>query len=154
MRLILVIFLIFLATLAKTEETITDSDRFELWTGCESVGLDFILDTYKSSINITKEEIEPTVRSRLRGAYLYDNSSKNVELYVIVNVRGSSFSVEFDFRKPLHDYKYSKEYFYTTAWSTTISGTHSGDSGFIIQQVSRLTDLFIDDYIRVNSDHC
>ena len=106
-----------------------------------------------ADIGLTKEEITVAVRSRLRAAQLYKESHTLFRfLYVKVNVAKLAFTIDFSL------VKWAKDMFenegYTTTWTVDSFGTHGKNPSFILSLVSRHTDSFIDEYLRVNADAC
>ena len=143
---------LFLAPWAGAEE-VTRYDRFRLWDNCQPMELVVeSLDRDAAAIGLNQEAIATAVRSRLRGARLYDDSALSY-LYVNVNVIGSAYALNVEYNKVVNDLA-SGESFPATTWNIGSAGTHGRDSGFILSHVSRHTDKFIDSYLRVNEDAC
>ena len=133
----------------------TGVDRFRLWNECKPIFLLVEnLNDHAAKIGLTKELIETTVRSRLRAARIYKSTRSLPHVYVRVDVAGRAFSVELALSKIVTD-NASGELNYAKTWETGSIGTHGrGDAGFTLQAVSRHTDKFIDEYLRVNAEAC
>ena len=143
---------LFSASSASAGE-VNDDDRFKLWTNCLPVELLVeSLHQDAADIGLTEEEITVAVRSRLRAAQLYEDYSFHAVLYVNVEVVGHSFSIDFSLVKWARD-EFDNEGSART-WAVGSTGTHGKDPSFILSSVSRHTDSFIDEYLRVNADAC
>ena len=135
-------------------EEVTDRDRFKLWNNCEAIVLIVEdLNQDASDIGLTVGAIETTIRSRLRAARLYNEDSAT-PFYVKVHVVNIAFSINVGLNKWLYDDSVSKTRGLATTWSRTTTGTHGGNANYILSNVSILTDIFIDEYLRVNQDAC
>ncbi len=142
-------------------------DRFELWNACQPILL--IVEPIHDDavqIGLTYEAISTMVRSRLRAARLYrdlnvpfsDDGRLIPYLYVNVGAIGDAraigIHVRFAFKKHVSDPISGKDGIATT-WRKVREGiTTSPDADFILSAVSRLTDEFIDEYLRVNESAC
>ena len=147
---------------------VSDRDRFQLWAACASVRLlveDLTKDAAK--IGLHKKDIETAVRSRLRGARIYDDDalswlSKTSRVYVNVAVVGRAFNVNVDLLRSVEvllPYWHSPEGIgplvgYAATWSAGSTGTHSNHSSYILSSIALEIDNFIDEYLRVNADAC
>ncbi len=139
---------------AEDTSNLTSLDRFELWNECGPVGLLVEdLPDYAAEIGLTVERIETTVRSRLRAAKIYDESLDVPYLYVNVNVLNPAYGLGVEFNKLVTDYLTDKLGSAVT-WKIGSIGTHSQDAGYILQWVAELTDIFVDEYLRVNAEAC
>ena len=133
-------------------------DQFELWNGCLPVSLVVErLPERARKIGLRKEDIATAVRSRLRGARIYDESA-NPYLYVNVNVGGGAFSIAVHFERRTqvvlpHLVRSNPLSGYASTWRRGELGV-SGKPGFILSSVAQHTDKFIDEYLRVNADAC
>ena len=138
---------------ARSEDVTTKVDRFELWNECLPMKLtvEFLPDD-ASEIGLTRERISTAVRSRLRAARLYSASALPY-LYVNVNVVSSAFNISLEYKKLVSDIA-SRQTNAATTWSTSRTGTHGRDSGYILSFVSEHTDKFIDEYLSINEDAC
>lgn len=94
---------LFLAPSAQAEE-VTRLDRFQLWNNCQPMQLVVeSLHQDAADIGLTGEAIATAVRSRLRGARLYDDTAPQY-LYVNVNVVGQAFALNLAYNKMVPDY--------------------------------------------------
>ena len=132
---------------------VSESDRFYLWNECRPTSL-FVerLPDDATATGLTEEAIEIAVRSRLRAARLYSDSALSY-LYINVNVVGRAFGIGVEYNKYVRDLATKLERRATT-WDVGSTGTHGGDSNFILSGVTQHTDEFIDEYLRVNTDAC
>ena len=155
MRYLIVLLLSLLAMRPGVTEEVSVYDRFELWTDCEPLKLyvNFQKDD-ENEIDLTKEDIEIAVRSRLRSARMYTDELSSLHLAVNVNVVGLAFGIDIELYKIVSDFLYSKEILPARTWQSGITGTHSMNGNYILQTVSQDTDRFIDEYLRVNADSC
>ena len=145
-------------------ETVDDRDRFQLWNNCEPVRLiveDLPADAGK--IGLRREDIQTAVRSRLRSARIFTpNPFATQYLYVNVSVVGSAFGIgvrlkrHVQLMRPIWEQREGSGRLsgIATTWIKDGLGTHDGDSGFILSNVARYIDTFIDDYFKVNADAC
>ena len=133
--------------------------RFQLWHACQPI--DLLVespDDDEVKMGLTRESITTTVRSRLRAARLYRESTRpSPYLYVVINAlprdRGgdTAFSVRLEFRKHFFD-RISYRAGSASTWDTGAVGW--GDAAYILSGVSQLMDEFIDEYLRVNESAC
>ena len=154
---------LFLAAPASAEE-VSGVDRFMLWNACKPMPL--LVNPLRqdaADIGLAKDTIETTVRSRLRGARLYDAGGLAASvsmaagrlgyLYVNVTVVRRAFSAHIGYHKVVSD-PASEQIYTTETWSTGAVGVHGGDAGYVLSSVSRGADKFIDEYLRVNAESC
>ncbi len=157
--------MLFLAVPARTE-TVTglerfalwpSSERFALWNDCRPIRLVVQdLGDDAADIGLKWEAISVAVRSRLRAARLYTAEMgwpPQSQLYINVNIVGAAFDITVEYNKWLTD-SISGEQGFAATWSKGSTGTHGRNSGFVLSAVSRHTDSFIDEYLRVNEDAC
>ena len=159
-RRALVALAIGLCPLAQAEandlsDFLRDSERFELWTDCRPVPFQAHALGDATKIGVTKTRIETAVRSRLRGARIYTDSSRGSPFFlsIIVFVRGAAYSIELELNKTLLD-PISSTAFPTPTWGREHWDTHGGNRGYIMALVGEFMDEFIDAYLRVNEDAC
>lgn len=137
-------------------QEISDYDRFQLFNNCEPVRL-FIeeLSLEETNIRLLKQDIETTVRSRLRAARLYNSDSSDYGAFISVqvNVLTIAFSFTIQLYKPMLDLR-SGQYSPAIAWQDGGFGTTGNDPTFVMSAVSQYTDKFIDEYLRVNEVAC
>ncbi len=146
-----------LVVASASAEEVSDNDRFKLWNACRP--MDLLVEHLgqdAADIGLTRDDIQTAVRSRLRAARLYDADASILQpyLYVNVNVVGHAHSISFRYKKEVRDPRtdLSRE---AVTWQLGGLGTHySGDKNYILNFVSRHTDRFIDEYLRVNADAC
>ena len=131
-----------------------DLDRFGLWNECSPIHLAVSnLSEDAATIGLAKDTIEVAVRSRLRAARLYSTTESVALLLVRVNVVGLAYTVNFDYLKVVTDYA-TKIKLMATTWDAVGTGTHGQSADYILATVARHTDVFIDEYLRVNADAC
>lgn len=105
-----------------------------------------------ADIGLAEDEIETAVRSRLRGARLYDAGGLEF-LAVTVTMAGRAFSVLTGYYKGVSDLA-SGQIYPAETWSTGSTGAHGGDAGYVLSFVSQGADKFVDEYLRVNAESC
>ena len=143
---------LFSASSAWADE-VSDDDRFQLWNGC--LPMELVVENLPqdaADIGLTKEEITVAVRSRLRAAQLYEAYALDAFLYVQVHVARHIYTIDFFLAKWARD-TFDNEGLAKT-WTVGSIGTHGKNPSFILSSVSRHTDSFIDEYLRVNADAC
>ena len=115
------------------------------------------LGNESAEIGLTKERIETLVRSRLQAARIYppdrDAGYLLPFIYVKVSVGRTVFGVDFSFLKFFKDLV-TNETGHAATWERGGTGTHGRDAGYILQFISKYTDEFIDEYLRVNGEDC
>ena len=145
-----------LAAPAGAVEKVTELDRFELWYGCQPVFLvvEGLPDSAKA-IGLSTSRIETAVRSRLRSARIYsaERPWPRPYLYVNVNVLGAAFGHRLELNKWVKD-EASGEEGRAATWRRGGIGTHGESASFVLSTIGEFTDLFIDEYLRVNADAC
>ena len=157
MRIFVVsLMLVLLPTIswARAPADLDPYEAFQLWTGCEAVDLFVYLQKNDTEIDLTEEEIEIAVRSRLRSARIYNEDTLHPVLLVTVHVVGNAFSIEVAFAKVVSDVDFSDKGGFGTTWKTGSAGTHSNDANRLLTSVSQDIDEFLDEYLRVNADSC
>ena len=146
-----------LIVISASAEEVSDIERFQLWNGCRPIGLvvENLLDgSTARDIGLTKAAVSIAARNRLRAAQLYSESPiEKAWLYVNVHVYRSAFSVKVGYFKTVSDLATKAEGPAITWWRA-ILGKYLYGSDFILSNVSRYTDKFIDEYLRVNADSC
>ena len=148
--------------LAPTSSASDELDRFQLWNDCAPVSLlvEGLQDTGKS-IDLSKRRIETAVRSRLRAARIYSdewhtNPIKSLGkpyVYVNVNIAGPAFGLQISLWKSVTD-QLSGQKGAAMTWTSGATGTHRRNAGYILSAIGEHTDIFIDEYLRVNADAC
>lgn len=152
------IFLI--ATAAPTlSDEVTDKDLFDLWTGCKP--LDLVvegLDEDALDIGIKEDDIVKSVRSRLRAARIYGEGEDTV-LYIHVGIlprtilSRSIYVLEFELEKVLRD-RVSNLSNFAATWQSGGFGVIDDGAEGVLSEISKHTDEFIDEYLRVNTEAC
>ena len=130
------------------------NNRFRLFSNCSR--MDLVVENLPADakkIGLTTEAIQAAVESRLRSARLYDSERLVPYLYINVLVVGNSFSVSVEYKKSVYD-SLSGESMPATAWELSTTGSHGGDSGYILSTVSRNMDRFLLEFLRVNEKAC
>ena len=153
-----------LAVPASAAEKVTRLDRFYLWNYCRPLNLTVeVLSDDARKVGLRESDIETAVRSRLRGARIYDEK-RIPTLYVNVNVVGLAFAIRVEFQRPVR--VLNAPYWIeavemdpalvnlASTWDTGSVGTHGRHDAYILSSVSRHVDKFIDEYLRVNADAC
>ena len=151
--LVLGVFL--LASASVQAQNDQQFERFQLYTGCQPVHL-VVIDLSSDALNVglTKSSILTTVRSRLRGARIYSSEAGTPSLLVSVHVVGLAFNITLDLVKYVTDTRTDLSYPAVTWQGTKVTGTHGGESTYILQSIGPLVDTFIDGYLAVNESAC
>ncbi len=103
-------FLLFLLAMRPgITENVSTFDRFKLWTNCQPLQLHVYHQDEENEIDLTNEDIEIAVRSRLRSARLYTDEAGTPLLYLIIHVVGLAFGIDLYLYKFVPDSFYSKE---------------------------------------------
>ena len=89
----------------------------------------------KRAMSLTRDVIAAAVRSRLRAARLHWS---RVGPYLYVNMHADPISGEQQL---------------ATTWDKGLLGS-GGNANDVLSGLSRLTDIFIDEYLRVNEQAC
>ena len=157
----LVAAFLLIASSASADE-VSDLDRFRLWANCAPIGLFVgVSISPTTQIHLEEADIETTVRSRLRGARIYNDISYS-NLEVGVDVVGRAVHLEMAFVRqvevllPFWAMQEEIEPLrgFTDTWRLGRTGTHGDDPGFLLSVMAQMTDKFIDEYLRVNADAC
>ena len=128
-------------------------DRFNLWNECGPVSL--LVEGMKddaTKIGLTRERTETVVRSKLRAARIFDESA-DPYVYVNINVNGPAFNISLELKKRVAEAA-SEISSYAATWNTGGVATHGQDASYILLLMSEFTDIFIDEYLRVNAEAC
>ena len=148
----IVVALLLLAAPAPAE-TVSAGARFELWNDCRAI--DLVAESTTgggANIGLTERAIATALRTRLGAAGIYDPEGL-AYLDVRASVVGSAFHFSVEFRKRLRDPASGEEGLAAT-WISGSTGTHGGDSDYILASISEHADGFVEQYLRVNADAC
>ncbi len=136
-------------------EKVTGLDRFQLWNDCKPLYL--VVETMHedaADIGLMRESVEAAVRSRLRGARLYDPEVPTKPILLTkVSVVGTAVHITLELKKLVIDVASGRTNFATTG-KYRVLGTHGRNSGNVLSKLSEMMDQFIDDYLRVNASAC
>ena len=146
---------VFLASPTAAEE-IDEFDRLQLWANCWPMNLFVEPLEHRAAFALTTDDVLTTVRSRLRAARIYDDTAFNYVLNVSVRIlrdkQGKQpYALDLEYRKLMTDYASGLEY-PARAWRRGSLGV--GDHVFVLSLLSKYTDKFIDEYLRVNAEAC
>ncbi len=159
-----ILFVAFLAMPVIAEDLDANSADFDIFQlGQPCVGpVGFLLAVISEDakeIGLTQEAVDAAVRSRLRGARIYDQTTFFPLLVVSINVAGQAFVISVELAQKVYrevalgnDVRNISGPAVT--WSTVVLGTHGHDPGFILQSLNGQIDKFIDEYLRVNEKAC
>ena len=134
-------------------QVVTQQDRFQLWTGCRPVRTMVAVTIEEApAFRLAEATVARAVDSRVRSARIYSDSG-NFGLRVTVNVYSVAYLVRVELHKPVTDRASGRQAITPTWWRGSV-GVHSGRSDYILQMVSELMDLFLNEYLRVNAEAC
>lgn len=129
--------------------------RFQLYNGCRPFRL--LVEDYSNEhsreIGLTRQAIQNLAESRLRAARLYTEEGSPQRLSIGINVVGRAFSISLVYLKYVYDPDSELSRFAITRIIGS-TGTHGGDSGYILSALSEHIDQFMVEYLRVNEDAC
>ena len=134
-------------------EKIPAEARFELWNDCRAV--DVVVESAPggtAGIGLRERAIAAAVRGKLGAAGIYDAEGL-AYLDIHASVVGPAFHVGVEFRKWLKDPASGKEGAAAT-WISGSTGTHGGNSDYVLASVAEHVDGFIAQYLRVNAAAC
>ena len=158
--------LVLLAAAAPLQALTTEeSERFMYYTGCSPLHLFVLMHPFSDPdsvrMGLTKEGVATAVRSRLRAARLYaDNADEAPTLVVHVFVMhsklgpGGAFAVDTTLHKRVYDPLSGVSGNVQTVICNVRLGLHAGKAAFILSEIARQMDEFIDTYLRVNESAC
>ncbi len=147
-------------------------DKFGLWNDCEPVDLvvNLFINPLSNEAGSLKDRIRTMIEGRLRAARIYTgyyfeggaggdyNGSGSILEVSLANVGeglGITTALILEVYRPDID-----EYGVGVLWRKGFTGQAtlwdpmSGDWGWVLQELSELTDRFINEYLRVNADAC
>jgi hypothetical protein len=138
------------------EESRRRDERFRLYTGCRPVYLGVqVTQDPSSRAGVAQVTIERAVRSRLRGAGMYQESLLDEQgrlspiLSVRVWLRGPAVHLRVLLMKQLIDYGADAN-MHATTWRIERLGAHGRNRGAVSQAIAEMVDEFLDEYLRVN----
>ena len=157
-------------TASDLKQRAEDMKKFELFNSCLPMTLIVekpTLDT--EEFGISEEAIRNVLESRLRASRLYLTSADSQEyfdsgytlyshlgyaasLFAGVSVVGASFAISLSFYKPVTDLV-SKVTTKATTWESGNFGL-ANNAGFILNNLSMMTDEFLVEYLRTNEADC
>ena len=138
-------------------QAVSDLDHFELFNACRPTRL--LVERLSSdarAVGLTKERIQLAAESRLRAARLYTESivkANAAYLYIRISAVGRAYHISVEYTRWVTD-QVNNSNGPATTWDTGSTGTHGGDAGFIIQDLSSHLDEFLAGYLRVNESAC
>ena len=151
--------------------TFDNTEARALQADCLPVALWVNFTTKAAKIELTEDRIRTTAESRLRGARIYrDNYYAYPRLDVDVNIAGLAFSIIVKLRKRVIDdtpalmvrgvegvlswADIDARTIEATTWMTGSTGVHSGNAGYIIQNLAESMDNFVNEYLKANAAYC
>ena len=127
-------------------------DRFELFTGCEPVGLVVHMQIDENDrIALTKADVTRAVRSRLRAARIYTDVPSSIYLRAHIVIVASAFNIQIEFLRWLRN---GYDVGWASTWETGTTGIARSSSSYVLGALSQYMDEFIDEYLRVNAAAC
>ena len=133
---------------ADGQQSPTKADRFSLYNLCAPVSL--VVDPLPkdaATIGLAKSQLEALAESRLRAADLYSDDA-----LTILRVGASRYAIELQYMKPVIDVA-SNEAETIRTFSRT-AAVRDGTAAGVMLEVSKLLDLFLVEYERVNESAC
>ena len=131
--------------------------RFKLYNACRPMQLAVGEPSNDAKkLGLTEQRVRVAAESRLRAARLYTEEiarGNGALLYVNANVVREVFTVDVKYHKELRD-PVSTNLGLASTWQSGRFGTHGGDPGYIIQNLSEKMDTFLVEYLRVNEKDC
>ena len=136
------------------EGQVTDLDRFQFFTACAPVSVLVSVDQKNEDLEeLTEQSVLVAVSSRLRAARLHTDRSSYPILVVRVSIVRLAFHVELRFFKTVYD-PVSGQTSGSSTWINSTTGTHGRDASYVRSFVAEKMDLFLDEYLRVNTEAC
>ena len=147
-------------TTEQKEAVNTYIKRFEFFNNCEQIGLIVEKQEESPEVDLTEKAITNSVESRLRSARIFTDEASDSFLAVNVQIVGEAYNVSVGLAKSLEDHRFSKHLSplplvgpaYT--WHMASTGTHAGQGGFILSQLSQIVEEFLVEYFKVNQKYC
>ncbi|MCY4005234.1 MAG: hypothetical protein OXE84_00165 [Rhodobacteraceae bacterium] len=135
---------------------VNNRDRFDLWTECRKVRLGVDLDGGEA-IGLTAEQIERKVRFQLLLAQMYTDAEVDQELLIHVWVDAGAVFLAIDFHRKLSAV-FAEDYALgpgsASTWYLPYFDARVDNADAILSRITTFTNLFIDDYRRVNAPAC
>ena len=139
----------------RTPDGEVTSEMIDLFAGCGQVGLEVYVQDGQE-IGLLTESVKIAARSRLKSARLYKEPPGPVSGILEVNVfilpDGPVFVHNTEFKKIRFDEMTDSYVMSPTGWNQLRFGTRGKDANYVLSSLSRSFDVFMDDYLRVNSD--
>ena len=128
-------------------------NRFKLFAECRPMILIVEgLSSHAAEIGLTEESNRAAAESRLRTARLFSPESEQY-LYINVKVFSAAFSLSMQYDKTVYD-PLSDLRFPAPTWGRSSTGTHGGQSNYILSILSNTLDQFLVEFLRVNEEAC
>ena len=138
------------------KKAMVDSDRFDLFHGCDPIFLEVWLHDDKKTVEgLTEERLRFAAESRLRSARVYVRYASGFNtprLRVSASVGKYFFTVSVAFSKTLHDLHSELRDFVVTWERDTVQPHQRLESALL--DLSGFLDEFLAEYLRVNEEAC
>ena len=131
-------------------------ELFEFFTECAPVSLGVLVqDDGDEPIGLTEDRVRTMAESRLRAARLHTPEivGNAASLYMSVIVLRNAYAYNVHIAKRRSD-PFAGVTIPTILMGFPGIGTHGGDAGFIMQNLTERVDGLISDYLRVNGEYC
>ena len=141
-------FLVLCLRSAGGQQSPSSADRFSLYNLCAPVRL--VVDPLPEDaveIGLATSQLEALAESRLRAADLYSDNA-----LTILSVGASRFAIELQYKKPVIDVASNESKTIRTFSRTAV--VRDGTAAGLMLEVSKLLDLFLVEYERVNGPAC
>lgn len=133
---------------AEGQQSPSKADRFSLYNHCAPLGLAVDpLSEDTAATGLAKSHLEALAESRLRAADLFSDDA-----LTILRVGASRYAIEMQYMKPVIDVA-SNESETIRTFSRT-AAVRDGTAAGAMLEVSKLLDLFLVEYARVNESVC
>lgn len=126
--------------------------RFSLFANCAPMNLVVDVSLKGAEVDLSESSVQAAAESRLRSARLYDADAL-FHLFVGVVTAGHAYGISLEYYKYVNDIS-SDSYGYATTWASTSVGTHGGNPGYILGNISKYMDEFLVEFLRVNEEAC
>ena len=140
-----------------TQEQIYEMDRFALWNNCYPVWFRHGIDD-STKLGLPVFGSSDLLKRKLEDAGLLDDGSVEIDgslsfFEIRLDTLGQFYSVHVTFNKQVTDEATGLSSHVTT-WGRALPVGMTRNPQDILDRVLDLTDLFIDEYLRVNADAC